>query len=80
MQNSEEIKPSVILVPLLAFDNSGYRLGYGKGLYDRYYEKNKNITYIGYGYDFQNISSLPIKDYDLKLNYVVTNNYIKKFN
>ena len=80
LKNSEEIKPNVVLVPLLAFDNLGYRLGYGKGLYDRYYEKNKNITYIGYGYDFQNVTSLPIKDYDLKLNYVVTNNYIKKFN
>ena len=35
-------KPSLILVPMLAFDKNGVRLGYGKGFYDRFFEKNKN--------------------------------------
>ena len=70
--------PNLILVPLLAFDLEGHRLGYGKGFYDRFYEKNKNLIYVGYGYDFQIIKKLPVNSYDMKLNAIVTNNYLKK--
>ena len=73
------VNPKLVIVPLLAYDNLGYRLGYGKGYYDRYFEKNKNINYVGYGFSFQKTESLPVEKYDLKLNSVVTDNYTKDF-
>ena len=44
-QKSIQKKPSLILVPMLAFDKKGFRIGYGKGFYDRFFEKNKNLGY-----------------------------------
>ena len=72
--------PELIIVPLLAFDNFGFRLGYGKGFYDKYYEKNKNKVYAGYCFSFQNTGRLPSKSYDLKLNSVITEVETKIFN
>ena len=54
-QNSEEVVPSIIIVPLVAFSLTGYRLGYGGGYYDRYIEKNlenKDFVTIGLGFSF----------------------------
>ena len=79
-QNAQKITPDLIIVPLLAFDKNGYRLGYGKGYYDKFYEKNKNIPYIGFGYSFQHIDILPTHKYDLRLNTIITDKYIKNVN
>ena len=73
-------KPDIIIVPLLAFDDLGYRVGYGKGFYDKYYEKNLGVNYIGYAYSFQRIKNLPVESYDLKLNSVITDTFVKDFN
>ena len=70
--------PQIVLVPLLAFDNQGNRLGYGGGFYDRFYYNNKNIVYVGYGFSFQQVQKIPSNNYDLKLSYIVTDSYIKK--
>src|SRR5918994_3215952 len=48
-----EVDPDVLLVPLLAFDRAGYRLGYGAGFYDRTLERLrrvKHVTAIGVGF------------------------------
>ena len=49
--------PDIILVPILAFDKSKYRIGYGKGFYDRYLNKYlkqfKNILTVGVAFSFQ---------------------------
>lgn len=42
----------VIVAPLLAINSRGYRLGYGKGFYDRFLSENGGFA-VGYGYDFQ---------------------------
>lgn len=73
-------KPDIIIVPLLAFDDLGYRIGYGQGFYDKYYEKNLDVDYIGYAYSFQRIKNFPIESYDLKLNSVITDTFVKEFN
>ena len=56
--------PDVILVPILAFDKNRYRLGYGKGFYDRYLNKYlkkfKNILTVGVAFSFQRHHKLPI--------------------
>ena len=74
---SEIIIPNVILVPLLAYDKNKNRLGYGKGFYDKFFEKNRNLVYAGYGFDFQEVKCLPFEYFDLKLNVIITNKSIK---
>ena len=52
-ESAEEDGIEVCLTPLLAVNSKGYRLGYGGGCYDRYFEKNKNILRVGLGYFLQ---------------------------
>ena len=76
-QSSLEKKPELILVPMLAFDNRGFRLGYGKGFYDKFFEKNKGLVYVGFGYDFQEVNYLPSERFDLRCNGIVTNKSVR---
>jgi 5-formyltetrahydrofolate cyclo-ligase len=73
---TDHIIPEVILVPLLAYDNQKNRLGYGGGFYDRYLKKyltnNKRTLSIGIAFSFQNYPKLPVSNYDVKLNYILT--------
>ncbi len=71
--------PDLILVPVVAFDKKGYRLGYGKGFYDKFFEKNKNLFYLGYGYEFQEVNELPSENYDMICNTIITDKSIKVF-
>ena len=73
---SKAVIPNVIIVPLLSFDNNKYRLGYGKGFYDRYLnrylKKFNNIITIGIAFSFQKYHKLPVKNNDVKLDYILT--------
>lgn len=60
------------ILPLLAVDEQGNRLGYGKGFYDRWLEKNERTKRIGYCFDCQVIKSVPCERTDKKLDMVVT--------
>lgn len=64
----------VIIVPGLAFDKDGFRLGRGKGFYDRFLTKHKNLIKIGYGYDFQLIDKVPTEPHDIRMDYIITPN------
>ena len=68
--------PNFILVPILAFDDDKYRLGYGKGFYDRYLNKYlkkfTNILTVGIAFSFQKHHKLPRDKNDVKLNYILT--------
>ena len=68
--------PNFILVPILAFDKHKYRLGYGRGFYDRYLNKYlkkfKNIVTVGVAFSFQKYHKLPRDKSDVKLNYILT--------
>lgn len=68
---SEET-PDVVVVPLLAVDEGGNRLGYGGGYYDRYLRRHDKAIRIGYCYDFQIIHKVPSADLDEKLDLIVT--------
>ncbi len=63
--------PTLILVPALAFDKHGYRLGYGKGFYDRYIDK-KRMTAVGVIYSQCVENDLPRGRYDLAVHFMVT--------
>ncbi len=78
---SKEIKPDIILVPLLAYDKKKNRLGYGKGFYDRYLNRlaktKKKFLTIGIAFNFQKYTKLPINNKDYKLDYVITESGIE---
>jgi 5-formyltetrahydrofolate cyclo-ligase len=70
-----EVLPDVLLVPLLAFDRQGYRLGYGGGFYDRTLEKlrtQKPVTAIGIAYAGQEVDEVPRDAYDQRLDWIMT--------
>ena len=59
----------------MAFDKQLNRIGYGGGFYDRYInkvKKSKKIITIGLAYSFQKVKEIKIKDYDIKLDFVIT--------
>ena len=74
--------PNVILVPLLVYDKNKYRLGYGKGFYDRYLNKYlkkfQNILTVGVAFSFQKHHKLPVNNKDVKLDYILTEKGIIK--
>lgn len=73
------IFPDILLIPLIAFDNNLYRLGYGGGYYDRFIEKmekKKSFIKIGLALSVQKINNIPNTKYDKKLDFVVTEKYI----
>ncbi len=65
----EEIE--LIVVPAVAYDNTGNRLGRGKGFYDRLLSTTK-ATKIGVGYDFQLVESIPAEEHDIPVDIVIT--------
>lgn len=75
-----DVCPEIVLTPVLAVDESGNRLGYGKGFYDRYFTdlmKNSCKPFkIGLAFDFQVVNSVPKaispKHQDIPLDCVVT--------
>lgn len=65
----------MIVVPAVAFDRRGNRLGRGKGFYDRLLSTTRATT-IGVGYDFQVIDELPVEEHDVPMDMVITQNNI----
>ena len=74
---SEMVKyPDVLLVPIVAFDKNFNRIGYGGGFYDRYIKKirkRKKVLTIGFAYSFQKVKKIPTNNYDIKLDFIITN-------
>jgi len=63
----------LFLVPGLAFDSNGHRLGYGAGFYDRLLRQAKPTAFtVGYGFDFQVNPEVPVEDHDQSLDTIVT--------
>ena len=68
--------PDVLLVPLVAFDKNFNRIGYGGGFYDRYIKKirkRKKVLTIGFAYSFQKVKKIPTNNYDIGLDFIITN-------
>jgi 5-formyltetrahydrofolate cyclo-ligase len=70
--------PDMLLVPLLAFDASGHRLGYGGGFYDRTLAL-LNVPAIGIAYAGQEVAALPHMTHDRRLNAVLTEYGLTRF-
>lgn len=87
IENGEKIDNSVIdvvLLPLLAFDKNGFRVGYGKGFYDKFLEKcyqenNKNIIKIGLSSENNAIFIDDLNEFDMTMDFCITPINIIKF-
>lgn len=68
-------RPAIVVVPLLAFDRSGGRLGYGGGFYDRTLAAlgaTGPLTAVGFAYAAQEVEEVPTGEFDVALDAVVT--------
>ena len=75
LASAPALEPDVLLVPLLAFDARGYRVGYGGGFYDRTIaglKALKPVVTIGLAFDEQRVDAVPHVDYDQPLDWVLT--------
>jgi 5-formyltetrahydrofolate cyclo-ligase len=68
----EELRPDVVLVPLLAFDRAGRRLGYGGGYYDRTLATLPGAKAIGIAYAGQEMPEVPAGPQDMRLPLIAT--------
>ena len=71
---TESVNPEIldlIFVPALMADKNNYRLGYGKGYYDRFLEKTNAITVVPLAKELI-AENLPIEEYDKKIDFIIT--------
>jgi 5-formyltetrahydrofolate cyclo-ligase len=79
LQQSPICIPTILIVPLLAFDQQGHRIGYGKGHYDRVmqvFRRNNSPICVGLAFDCQEISEGFAEEFDERLDWVVTENRV----
>ena len=80
IQNGEKVPNSsinIVLLPLLAFDKNGFRVGYGKGFYDKFLEKcnedgNQNIIKIGLSSENNATLIDDLNEFDQKMDFCIT--------
>ena len=63
---------TLVIVPGLAFDVYGYRLGYGRGFYDRYLSKHSTLANYGLSFEQQIVDRISINGYDVRMDGVIT--------
>jgi 5-formyltetrahydrofolate cyclo-ligase len=74
-----QVHPDILLVPLLAFDRTGHRIGYGAGYYDMTItalRAQKPIVAVGIAFAAQEIAEVPITPRDARLDLVLTENEV----
>tara|TARA_B100000242_G_C42998324_1_gene463721 strand:+ start:231 stop:776 length:546 start_codon:yes stop_codon:yes gene_type:complete len=77
----KKVFPDILIIPIVGFDKKKFRLGYGGGFYDRYINKIHNIKKIftiGFAFAFQEVKTIPINQFDQKLDLILTNDGIIK--
>lgn len=67
----------IILVPGLAFDETGARMGFGKGYYDKLLQKSGAVK-IGLCYDFQLLEKIPSEPHDVPMDIIITEKRVQK--
>lgn len=68
---------ALCIVPALAYDRYGYRLGYGKGYYDRFLSAHKNLLKVGIVYNSCMTTELVHGRFDVSADMIVTEKYVK---
>ena len=75
LDTAPELEPDVLLVPMLAFDGQGFRLGYGGGFYDRTLaglRASKPVVAVGVAFAAQEVAKLPRGRHDEPLDWILT--------
>ncbi len=70
---------TLAVLPGVAFDTSGYRLGYGKGFYDKFLANRRQISTMALAFACQIIDEIPRDTYDIKMDKIVTEEIIYSF-
>lgn len=74
-KTARAVMPDIVIVPIVAFDRRGYRIGYGAGYYDRALESlraRKPIIAVGLAYAAQCVDTIPREAHDQPLDWIVT--------
>ena len=78
-----ELDPDLLLVPLSAFDNSGNRLGYGAGHYDRAISRlrarGRSPRLVGAAFSCQEADTVPVEAHDVPLAAILTEHGLREF-
>ena len=73
----------IVIVPAVVFDLKKNRIGFGGGYYDTFLkkvrEKNKKVLFVGVCYDFQIVDEVPTENYDIILDFIVSENMLESF-
>jgi 5-formyltetrahydrofolate cyclo-ligase len=80
--DAPEVAPDILIVPLLAFDRSGHRIGYGAGYYDmtiNALRARKPVAAVGIAFAAQEVDAVPITDRDARLDLVLTEREVIDF-
>ncbi|MCC8406718.1 MAG: 5-formyltetrahydrofolate cyclo-ligase [Rickettsia endosymbiont of Sceptobius lativentris] len=75
--NNDCVIPELVFIPGLAFSKDGYRLGYGKGHFDRYLNNNRNILAVGVCLKEQLIDNFPVESHDRKLDFILCHSRLR---
>ena len=78
-EKAEKDYIDIVIVPAVAFDKKGYRIGYGKGFYDRFLKDFKGLK-VGVAYDFQVVDQVPHHEHDIPVDIIVTPTRLIKVN
>lgn len=70
---------TIMIVPGVAFDMKGYRVGYGKGYYDKYLFEKKMISTFALAYAFQILEHVPSDAHDIKMDKIITEELVYSF-
>ena len=71
LSTAKLLQPNVVIVPMLAFDRSKNRLGYGGGYYDKFLQNSTAIK-IGAAFAAQEVEQIPSEPHDIKIEMIVT--------
>ena len=66
-----DLIPHLAVVPGLAFDAEGHRLGRGRGYYDRFLHRKNHPFCVGICFDFQKVAEVPVDEYDIPVDEVI---------
>jgi len=75
----EKVEPEqieLIILPGIAFDVSGNRIGFGRGYYDRFLKKARNTSIVALAFDFQIVDKIPSAESDVRVSKIVTESRI----
>ncbi|MEO5336376.1 MAG: 5-formyltetrahydrofolate cyclo-ligase [Magnetospirillum sp. WYHS-4] len=81
LEDAPEVEPTLILLPLVAFDGLGFRLGMGGGYYDRTLaalRARRRVVAVGVGHGRQRVDRLPCDRHDQPLDWVLTEEGLEK--